>query len=309
MKLAIIGAGGFVGAEVTRQALGDPRITALHLIDRIGLGDPDPRARVHTRVFTGDFADPALRTRALDGVDAVICLAAILGGAAERDPALARRVNLDATLDLAEHLRDRAPATRFVFASTVAAYGKPLPDPVTDATPLGPTMVYGAQKVMIEVALSQFAARGWLDAVSLRPAGVMARDGADAALKSAFLSRLFWCVRRGADITLPVPAEGRTWLASVRNVGANFLHAATLPRIGPNRAFTLPALAPRLADLVAALHRRYPDSPARVSYAPDPDTTALFASYPALITRTADALGFTRDADCDALVHDSMGQP
>lgn len=31
-----------------------------------------------------------------------------------------------------------------------------------------PTLVYGAQKLMMEIALAQFSARGWLDALSLR---------------------------------------------------------------------------------------------------------------------------------------------
>lgn len=303
MKIAVIGAGGFVGAHVSKILMDLPGISSLSLVDHMAPGLDLP---AKARFFQGDFSDSTLRDAALEGADAVICLAAILGGAAEQDYALARRVNVDATLDLIEALKDRAPQTRFVFASTVAAYAKPLPDPVTDATPLGPSMVYGAQKVMIEVALSNFAARGWLDAVSLRPSGVMARDGADAALKTAFMSRLFWCVKRGEDITLPVAEDSRTWLTSIDNVARNFIHAARLPELGANRAFTLPALSLRFGELVAALKRRFPDSPSQISYAPDPDILALFGSYPELRTETADRLGFTRDENADALVRDAM---
>ena len=60
------------------------------------------------RRLVGDFGDPALRDAALEDADAVILLAAILGGAAEMDYALSRRVNVDAVLDLFEHLRARA---------------------------------------------------------------------------------------------------------------------------------------------------------------------------------------------------------
>jgi nucleoside-diphosphate-sugar epimerase len=247
-----------------------------------------------------------VRARVCDGVDAVIHLAAILGGAAEGDPALARRVNLDATLDLFDHLRAQNPATRVVFASTIAVYGKPLPDPVTDATPTAPAMLYGAQKLMIEVALSHLARRGWLDGISLRPAGVMARDGADAGLKSAFMSRLFWCLARGEDITLPVGYDSRTWLTSVDAVAANFLHAALVADLGPERALTLPALSLTFGELVAALRRRFPDSPSRITLAPDPAIVALFGRYPRLDTAGADSLGFVRDADADALVRASM---
>ncbi len=297
MKVTVIGAGGFVGARVVAQLATLPQITEIRAMDRAPMANG-----ANIQAFQGDFSDPDLRDRALKGTDAVICLASILGGAAEADYALARRINVDATLDLIDHLKETAPHTRFVFASTIAAYGKPLPDPVTDATPLAPSMVYGAQKVMLEVALSNFASRGWLDAVSLRPSGVMARDGADAALKSAFMSRLFYCVKRGEDITLPVAPESRTWLSSVKTVAGNFVHAALLPELGTNRAFTLPALSITYGDLVAALMRRFPNSPANVSFEPDPATVALFGASPRLVTETADALGFARDADADALV-------
>ncbi|MCB1357262.1 MAG: SDR family oxidoreductase [Maritimibacter sp.] len=303
MKIAIIGAGGFVGQRVTQLLANDPSISAISVLDRAPVPVPaDPRITGHT----GDFADPATRSRVVEGADAVILLAAILGGAAEADYTLARAVNVDATLDLFEGLRNANPATRMVFASTIAVYAKPMPDPVTDATPFGPTMVYGAQKLMMEVALSNFAAKGWLDGVSLRPSGVMARDGADAGLKTAFMSRLFWCVKRGEDITLPVAPDSRTWLTSIDTVARNFIHAAKLPEIGPDRAFTLPAISLTFGELVEALRRRFPDSPSQVTFEPDPEIVALFGSYPALETDIADRLGFTRDADADALVANAL---
>ncbi|MEC7764075.1 MAG: SDR family oxidoreductase [Pseudomonadota bacterium] len=297
MKVAVIGAGGFVGQRVAARLAADADITSLALVDRVAMPGGDG-----VTTYVGDFADAGLREAALDGADAVIVLASILGGAAEADYALARAVNVDATLDLFEYLRDRRPGVRVVFASTIAVYGTPFPEVVTDATPFAPTMIYGAQKLMMEVALSHFTARGWLDGVSLRPSGVMARDGADAALKSAFMSRLFWCVKRGEDITLPVAEDSRSWMASVGNVAANFVQAAKLDQVGPVTAFTLPALALTFGELVAALKARFPDSPSRISFAPDPDTVALFGAYPRLETETADRLGFARDADAKALV-------
>lgn len=303
MKVAVIGAGGFVGNRVVERLAEDADVSEISLVDRVEMELPTGKpATAHV----GDFGDSALRDAALDGADAVILLASILGGAAEADYRLARRVNVDATLDLFEALRDKRPETRVVFASTIAVYAKPLPDPVTDATAFAPTMAYGAQKLMMEVALSNFAAKGWLDGVSLRPSGVMARDGADAALKSAFMSRLFWCIKRGEDIALPVTPESRTWLTSVDNVAANFVHGAKLPEIGSERAFTLPALSLTFGELVAAVQAKFPDSPAKVTFDPDPDLVALFGSYPRLETATADRLGFTRDANATALVDAAM---
>ncbi|MDQ0456828.1 NAD-dependent epimerase/dehydratase family protein [Rhizobium paknamense] len=302
MKTVIIGAQGFVGQRLATQLLADEAAGPLVLIDRIDPAEERQDPRLTT--IAGDFADPDLFDTHIAGASTVYLLASILGGAAEANYALARSVNLDATLTLIERLRDLNPETRLVFASTIAVYAKPMPSLVTDATPTGPTMVYGAQKLMMEVAIANFAARGWLDGVSLRLSGVMARDGADARLKSAFMSRVFYAVMRGEDIVLPVHPHSRTWLTSVDTAAANFRHAGQLlsSSLGTARAFTLPALCLSFEELVEALFRRFPESRSKVSYEPEEELVALFGSYPSLATETADHLGFFRDADADALV-------
>ena len=66
----------------------------------------------------GDVRDAKTRKRALEGISAVVHLAAIVGDpACARQPELAREVNLGATKAL---LRDaeRVGVERFVFAST-----------------------------------------------------------------------------------------------------------------------------------------------------------------------------------------------
>ncbi|MDF1776568.1 MAG: NAD-dependent epimerase/dehydratase family protein [Rhizobiaceae bacterium] len=188
MKVAIIGAGGFIGTALTRKILQNRDVRCVSLMDSADFPVPDDH-RIET--VWGSFADPRIRRKVVDGADKVILLAAILGGAAEANYDLSRQINVDATLDLFEYLRQTRPDTRLVFASTIAVYAEPLPAIVDDCTPFGPTMVYGAQKLMMEIALSNFQRCGWLDGVAIRPSGVMARDGADARLKTAFMSRVF----------------------------------------------------------------------------------------------------------------------
>jgi nucleoside-diphosphate-sugar epimerase len=295
MRICVTGAAGFLGRHVAEALAADSRVTALRLVDHVAPPDLPKAERL-----SGDLGDPAIRARSVAGADAVIHLAAIPGGAAEADPALARRVNLDATLDLSTELK--GTGVRFVFASTVAVLGDDLPATVKDDTPPAPRLLYGAQKAMAEAWLATLARRGELDALALRPAGIVARAGTDTGLKTAFLSRVFHAVRQGEDITLPVAPEGTTWLASVRTVARNFAHAALLPDPGPRRVLTLPALTLRFDALVAALQAEFPGSPARVTYAPDPAIMAAFGRQPPLLTPAAEALGLVRDADARALV-------
>ncbi len=52
-------------------------------------------------------------------------LAAVPGGAAEEDPLLSRKVNLEATLDLIEAAADSVSCPRVVYASTIAVLCTP----------------------------------------------------------------------------------------------------------------------------------------------------------------------------------------
>ncbi|MEH3106455.1 MAG: NAD-dependent epimerase/dehydratase family protein [Sphingomonas fennica] len=302
--VVVTGAGGFIGRKLVAALLAaddmaDCRFTLLDLkADGIA---HDPRARA----IEGDFGDPETLARAIDGrADIVLHLAGILGGTAEAHYDLSRRINVDATLTLFEAVRDAARPPRVVFASSIAVFGPDLPDRVDDDTLPQPTMTYGAQKRMMEVALEQFSARGWIDGLAIRLPGIVARPDADARLKSAFLNTMFHDYAAGRDIVLPVSGDGTTWLISVPACVAAFLHAARLPAgsAGGRRAFTLPAQCVRIADVIAALGRRFPDSGSRVSYAPDQILEAQFARQPPLTTAIADRLGFRHDGTIDRLV-------
>jgi nucleoside-diphosphate-sugar epimerase len=217
-------------------------------------------------------------------------------------------VNLDATLNLLEMLRDPDRPPRVIFASSIAVFGPPLPDLIDDDTTPLPTMNYGAQKQMIEVAVEQFSARGWIDGLAIRLPGIVARTDADVRLKSAFLNTMFYDFREGRNIVLPVGPDGTTWLISAPACIEAFLHAAHLSpdRLARRRAFTLPAQRTTIADLIDALRERFPTSATVISYAPDPALEAQFARQPLLTTMIADALGFRHDGSLAALVEQAM---
>ena len=304
VRVLVTGAGGFIGRRLVSALLSHPAFAdARFALNDLRLVDAPDDSRL--TAIEGDFADPTLL---VDQPTHVFHLAGILGGAAEADYGLARRVNLDATLALIEGLRTADAAPRLVFASSIAVFGPPLPPQIDDETLPLPVMTYGAQKRMIEVAIEQFAARSWVDGIALRLPGIVARPDADARLKSAFLNRLFHAVAAGEDIELPVSPGATTWLISAPACVDALLHAALLPRaaLGARRAMTLPAQRVTFAELVAALKAYFPDSPFRIRYAPDEGIEAQFGRSPLLATALADGLGFRHDGDVDTLVHRAL---
>jgi nucleoside-diphosphate-sugar epimerase len=106
-------------------------------------------------VIRGDVRDPAVRRRALEGIEQVVHLAAIVGDpACARDPELAEGVNVEGATALVLDARG-AGVRRFVFASTCSNYGR-LADPtvpIDEDGELSPVSLYARQKVAIERAL------------------------------------------------------------------------------------------------------------------------------------------------------------
>jgi len=112
-------------------------------------------------VVPADIRDPDARRRALEGVSEVVHLAAIVGDpACARDPQLAHAVNVEGATALIADAR-AAGVGRFVFASTCSNYGR-LADasiPIAEDGALAPVSLYAEQKVAIEQALLDGAAR------------------------------------------------------------------------------------------------------------------------------------------------------
>src|SRR5207302_1537792 len=145
-----------------------------------------------------DIRDAASRQAALDGADAVVHLAAIVGDpACARDPAVSHEVNVEGTRAL---VRDsaRLGVRRFVFASTCSNYGR-MVDPATPIDETGllaPVSLYAEQKVEMEKALLESGDSG-LEPVCLRFAtiyGVAPRMRFDLTVNE--FTRDLWAGRR-----------------------------------------------------------------------------------------------------------------
>jgi nucleoside-diphosphate-sugar epimerase len=195
-----------------------------------------------------------------------------------------------------------------VYASSIAVFGPPLPILIDDDTLPNPVMHYGGQKRMVEVAIEQLTAHGWIDGIALRLPGIVARPAADSRLKSAFLNTLFYDYAAGRDFTLPVSPDGTVWLLSSSACVQALLHAGQLPshRLARRRALTLPAQRVSMAALVEGLKVRFPNSQSTIKWEPDATLETLFARQPPLVTALSDALGFKHDGTLPRLIDAAM---
>jgi nucleoside-diphosphate-sugar epimerase len=150
MRVTVTGGAGYIGATATRELLSAGH--EVTVLDSLLHGQEAVAAGLEAagaRVVRGDVRDGDARRAALDGAEAVVHLAAIVGDpACARDPELSAAVNVEATHALIED----ADVERFIFASTCSNYGRmadPLV-PVDEDAALAPVSLYAEQKVMIE---------------------------------------------------------------------------------------------------------------------------------------------------------------
>lgn len=179
MKVLITGADGYIGRALARRMAAPGATLQGQAIDQLTLCDlrlPEAPQAPHVRAVSGSIADAAvIEAVTQNRPDVVFHLASVPSGQSESDYELGLTVNVHATLALVEAVRRGGAAPTFVFTSSIAVFGAPLPARIDDDTPLRPSLSYGAQKQMAEIFLADCTRRGFLHARSLRLPGIVAR--------------------------------------------------------------------------------------------------------------------------------------
>lgn len=152
-NVLVTGGAGFVGSLVIPALLETGH--RVRVVDNLMYGGMTliPLFRHRNFEFVkGDVTDPEVAKKALDGMDAVVHLAAIVGyPACKRNPELAYSVNVEATRNL---YRQRNADVPIYYASTGSNYGK-VDGICTEETPLNPLTEYGETKTLAETELLQ----------------------------------------------------------------------------------------------------------------------------------------------------------
>jgi nucleoside-diphosphate-sugar epimerase len=218
----VTGAFGLVGTETVKHlAATGRRVVATDL------GTPANREAAQSHA-------PGVSTRWADLTDqrevasllstvqpaVVIHLAAVIPPLCYAKPALARRVNVEATANLVNAAATQNAPPRFVQASSIAVYGPRNPHRLTEVltaeTPVRPYDVYGGHKVEAESLVRESS----LDWVILRLGGVLTVD-LDLGLDPDMIY-----------FEALLPTDGRLQTVDVRDVARAFAATSTADVVG-----------------------------------------------------------------------------
>ena len=201
MRYLVTGGAGYIGSVVS-AALFDAG-NEVTVLDDLSTGHVDavPEGVVlitDSIVHAGDV----LANGTFDGV--LHFAAKSLVGESVEAPARYWHNNVEGTLALLDAVRE-AGVARFVFSSSAATYGEPREVPITEDAVTEPTNPYGASKLAVDMALSNYTAAYNFGAVSLRyfnVAGAVGRFGERHATETHLI-----------PITLQVAAGSRAALS------------------------------------------------------------------------------------------------
>ncbi|GAA2253934.1 UDP-glucose 4-epimerase GalE [Streptomyces amakusaensis] len=177
MRLLVTGGAGYIGSVVAQRLLAEGH--GVVVVDDLssGFASAVPEGAEFVR---GDMAEAARVLGGSGPFDGVVHLAArSLIDDSVRHPERYWHGNTAQSLLLLDAMIS-AGVGRIVFSSTAATYGQPDRVPITEDAPTAPTNPYGASKLAVDHALSDYARAHGLSAVSLRyfnVAGAVGRAG------------------------------------------------------------------------------------------------------------------------------------
>ena len=316
MKVLIVGAAGMIGRKIVQRLARDGRLAGRDIREArlIDLVAPQPlEARFPAISEAYDIAAPYVAPKLVaTRPDIIFLLASVVSGEAEADFEKGYAINLGGTTALFEairrehHLSGSLYQPRLVFTSSIAVFGAPFPEVISDDFAPAPLTSYGTQKAICELLLADYSRRGFLDGIGLRLPTICVRPGAPNKAASGFFSGIIREPLAGKEAILPVGDDVRHWHASPRSAVEFLLRAAELDlsRLGSRRTLTLPGVSATVGEQIEALRRVAGDDATRlIRREPNEMIARIVAGWPrAFDPARGKSFGFSAERDFAAII-------
>ncbi len=189
MRVLVTGGAGFIGSHLVRRLV--ERGYSVRVLDNFSTGSIENIWDVlgSVELVKGDVRDPETVRRGVEGVEAVVHLAALISvPESVEKPDLYFDVNVKGTYNISKAFRGSV----LVFASSSSVYGEPQHLPVGEGHPLNPKSPYAASKIAGEAFTLSFSHINGYRPVVLRIFNAYGpgQSRAYAGVVSEFISRV-----------------------------------------------------------------------------------------------------------------------
>jgi NAD dependent epimerase/dehydratase len=254
-QVLVTGAGGFIGSHLTERLveLGANTRALVHYnaLGTWGWLDQSP-LRDEIEVIAGDICDRDSVRQAMQGVDVVLHLAALIAiPYSYHAPASYVRTNVEGTLNVLQAARE-TDVDRVIHTSTSEVYGTARYVPIDEMHPLQGQSPYSASKIGADKLAEAFHLSFGLPVVTVRPFNTFGpRQSARAIIPTIIVQCQAGGVVRLGNV---YPTRDLNYVA---NIVEGFVLAASAPdvigrtiNLGSNQEISIGELAQLIAGLV-----------------------------------------------------------
>jgi len=309
----VTGAAGWLGGLLASALLDDNRTPGVQLI-LVDIVEPKVPTGCTTAItikcdLTDKFQVASLFNTSHGIPDTIYCLHGIMSRGSEDNFDLGIKVNVDSVRFLLEAAREHgkdAPI-KFIFTSSLAVYGGPLPEIVTPSTIATPSSAYGMGKLASELFINEYTRRGFVDGRIMRLPTIVIRPGVPSLATSAFVSGIIREPLKGLSSVCPIGHSFNDpvlslalWVASPKTTISNFIIAKHVPAhsfLPHTRVVCLPGFTVTVREELEALEKvAGKEALNLVQFKDDPINREIVSSWPAKFDNSYPlSLGFVVD--------------
>ena len=254
-SVLIIGGGGMIGQKLASS------YTESETVSLLDMAFPE-KSNLNAKKILGSVTDTSIVETALSDLpDTIFYLASVVSGEAEANFSKGWDVNIQAFWSFLAQIKDQYSKSdgeykpKVIFTSSIAVFGSPFPNKISDDFLTAPRTSYGAQKACCELMLNDFTRKGFCEGLAIRLPTICVRPGKPNLAASSFFSGIIREPLNGLKANLPVSTDVRHWHASPRSAVRFLRHAERLNRdaLTFNSALNMPGLSCTVEEQIEAL--------------------------------------------------------